>query len=176
MTHRRLYRLANNDFWPWPLLISVSLDADALLRSPQEKIPCCFVLFRLLFALVEQQEKEEKRKDDPTIAPTSFLWSPYYPNRYNFEVRRQELPCSLSMPQSKFSTHEDNHSMSLGRPHTAKATQAVYVGCRRREGHLYPSIVPIQDGRHSTRSRSKVGVRLDASLLSFFCFDMRLRM
>ena len=126
-----------------------------------------FVLFRLDVSFVEQQEKEKKREDDPTIAPTSFLWSPYYPNRYNFEVRRQELSCSLSKSQSRFSMHEDGHRMLLGRAHTAKVTKAVYFRCRRREGHLYPSIVPIQDGRDSTRSRSKVGVRLDACLFWF---------
>ncbi|CAN0330304.1 unnamed protein product [Ascophyllum nodosum] len=32
------------------------------------------------------REKERIRKDDSTIAPTSFLWSPYYPDRYYFEV------------------------------------------------------------------------------------------
>ena len=36
---------------------------------------------------VEQREKAAKRKDDPTVAPTSFLWAAYHPNRYNFEVR-----------------------------------------------------------------------------------------
>ena len=122
-------------------------------------------LFRLLFALVEQQEKEKKRKDDPTIAPTSFLWSPYYPNRYYFEVRERELSCSLYKSQLRFSVHEDDHNMSLGRTHTANVTKAVYFGCRRREGHLYPSIVPIQHGRNSTRSWRKVGVKWDDCLV-----------
>ena len=36
-----------------------------------------------------QREKERIRKDDSTIAPTSFLWSPYYPDRYYFEVGRR---------------------------------------------------------------------------------------
>ncbi|CAN0378829.1 unnamed protein product, partial [Ascophyllum nodosum] len=32
------------------------------------------------------REKMNKRKEDPTVAPTSFLWAAYYPNRYYFEV------------------------------------------------------------------------------------------
>ena len=121
-----------------------------------------------MFALDEQQEKEKKRKDDLTIAPTSFLWSPYYPNRYYFEVRRRELSCSISMSLSRFSMHEDDHSMSLGRSYIANVAKAVYFGCRRREGHLYPSVVPIQDGWNSTRTWSKVGVKLDDCLVFVF--------
>ena len=35
---------------------------------------------------VWQREKINQREQDQTIASTSFLWSPYYPNRYFFEV------------------------------------------------------------------------------------------
>ena len=40
----------------------------------------------IFFILAYQQEKMNKRKDDSTVAPTSFLWAAYYPNRYYFEV------------------------------------------------------------------------------------------
>lgn len=33
-----------------------------------------------------QREKMSKRKADMTVAPTSFLWNAYYPNRYYYEV------------------------------------------------------------------------------------------
>ena len=36
---------------------------------------------------LDQLDKMEKRKDDQTVAPTSFLWAAYMPNRYYFEVR-----------------------------------------------------------------------------------------
>ena len=43
------------------------------------------------FFLLDQREKVEKRKDDPTVAPTAFLWAAYYPNRYYYEVRHRLL-------------------------------------------------------------------------------------
>lgn len=33
-----------------------------------------------------QKKKIEQRRMNQMISPTSFLWSPYYPNRYYFEV------------------------------------------------------------------------------------------
>ena len=38
------------------------------------------------FFLFGQREKINQREDDESIAPTSFLWGAYYPNRYYFEV------------------------------------------------------------------------------------------
>ena len=65
---------------------------------------------------VWQREKINQRKQDQTIAPTSFLWSPYYPNRYYFEVNSCEsvvikrVPPYLMAPKIRtwLSTHHDS--------------------------------------------------------------------
>ena len=49
------------------------------------------LMFILSYVLLDQREKVDKRKDDPTVAPTSFLWAAYYPNRYYYEVRDRPL-------------------------------------------------------------------------------------
>ena len=54
-----------------------------------------FTLTRLLHCLV-QLEKMNTRKEDPTVAPTSFLWSAYSPNRYYYEVKLLSGPVWLS--------------------------------------------------------------------------------
>lgn len=38
-----------------------------------------------------QREKMEKRQTDQSVAPTSFLWLAYVPDRYYFEVSGQSL-------------------------------------------------------------------------------------
>ena len=45
----------------------------------------------VFYFLLDQREKVKKRKDDPTVAPTAFLWAAYYPNRYYYEVRHRPL-------------------------------------------------------------------------------------
>ena len=37
-----------------------------------------------------QNEQINQRRQDRSIAPTSFLWNAYYPNRYYFEVNTAE--------------------------------------------------------------------------------------
>ena len=56
--------------------------SSLLSRSPRK-----LVSKRLFLLLLLQQEKINQRTNDESVAPTSFLWSAYYPNRYYFEVR-----------------------------------------------------------------------------------------
>ena len=43
-----------------------------------------------ILGFVWQREKIKQRSNDVGIAPTSFLWSAYYPNRYYYEVHTAE--------------------------------------------------------------------------------------
>ena len=65
-----------------------------------------FVLFRCCLShifIAKQNEKINQRSRNPSIAPTSFLWNAYYPNRYYYEVKNKEHEISAysRLPQAR---------------------------------------------------------------------------
>ena len=61
---------------------------------------------------------------DQTVAPTSFLWGAYYPNRYYYEVREMQLACSTLSRDNEIQWFR---CLSLGRVASDKQYQEGYT-------------------------------------------------